>query len=84
MSRGASIDLVVPDDENALIQASGRGHLPVVQLLVARGADVNARVWVARSDARRPGEWRTPSSMARNGRHGGVVGYLASVGAIDP
>jgi len=41
----ASIDRVVPGDENALIQASGAGQLSVVKLLVSHGADVNAPVW---------------------------------------
>jgi hypothetical protein len=31
-----------------LIRASGKGRLEVVKLLVARGADVNARAWALR------------------------------------
>lgn len=81
LDRGAQIDLVVPSDENALIQASGEGHLPVVKLLVARGADVNARVWADSAFERPDGEWRTPMSMARKGRHTAVVEFLRSAGA---
>jgi bla regulator protein blaR1 len=82
LDRGAQIDLVVPSDENALIQASGEGRLPVVTLLVARGADVNARVW-ADSGYERQGEWRTPLSMARRGRHTAVIELLRSAGAQE-
>jgi ankyrin repeat protein len=81
LDHGANVDLVVPGDENALIQASGAGHLAVVQALVARGADVNARVWAERN--RGEGEWRTPLSMARQGRHADVVTFLLSAGARE-
>ena len=37
LDRGARIDEVVPGDENALIQASGNGHLDVV--ISRNGAD---------------------------------------------
>ena len=83
LSRGASVDQVAPDDENALIQASGAGHLDVVKLLVAHGADVNARVWADSGFRQSDGEWRTPLSMARRGRHEDVVAYLRSVGARE-
>jgi ankyrin repeat protein len=91
LDRGASIDLVVPGDENALIQASGEGHIQVVKLLISRGADVNARVWVGNdietiegSQVRRTrGEWRTPLSMARKGRHAVVAALLIEAGAVD-
>lgn len=81
IDRGAEVDLVVPGDENALIQASAAGHLAVVQTLVGRGADVNARVWAEQN--RGAGEWRTPLSMARRGRHAAVVEFLLSVGARE-
>jgi ankyrin repeat protein len=46
LDRGARIDQVYPGYlDNALIQASKYGRLGVVKLLVARGADVNVRVW---------------------------------------
>jgi ankyrin repeat protein len=81
LDRGADVDQVVPDDENALIQASGRGWLPVVETLVARGADVNARVWASAGTGRVTGEWRTPLSMARRGGHATVVEFLLAAGA---
>ena len=80
LDRGARVDDVVPGDENALITASGQGKLDAVKLLVSRGADVNARVFVEANDER-PGEWRTPLSMARREGHRAVVEYLISVGA---
>ncbi len=83
LDRGAHVDLIVPGDENALIQASAHGRLDNVKLLVARGADVNARVWVEQARERSQGEWRTPLSMARRGRHAAVVAFLLSVGARE-
>jgi ankyrin repeat protein/beta-lactamase regulating signal transducer with metallopeptidase domain len=83
LDRGAKIDQMVPDDENALIQASGEGRLNVVKLLVSRGADVNARAWVGRALERPDGEWRTPLSMARKGRHDAIVAFLLEAGARD-
>jgi len=73
----------VPGDENALIQASRHGHLDVVKLLVARGADVNARVWADSAHDGRQGEWRTPLSMARRGNWTAVVAFLLSAGARE-
>jgi ankyrin repeat protein len=83
LSRGASIDLVAPDDENALIQASGAGHVDVVKLLVARDANVNVRVWADSGFRQSGGEWRTPLSMALRGGHDAVAAYLRSVGARE-
>jgi bla regulator protein blaR1 len=82
LDRGADIEQVVDGDENALIQASGSGRLNAVRLLVERGANVNARVWVERT-YRGAGEWRTPLSMARQGRHVQVVAFLQSAGAVE-
>src|SRR5262245_20326586 len=49
LDRGAIIDRIDPGGyQNALIQASGHGRLEVVKLLVARGVDVNGRVWASR------------------------------------
>jgi len=73
--------LVVPGDENALIQASAGGHLSAVRLLVERGADVNMRVWADQSGPGRTGEWRTPLSQARRGGHAAIVAFLLSAGA---
>lgn len=84
LDRGANIDMVVRGDENALIQASGSGHLGVVKLLVSRGANVNERVWADLNyDGQRTGEWRTPLSEARKGRHTAVIEFLISLGARD-
>jgi ankyrin repeat protein len=83
LARGANIEQVVPGDENALITASAYGQLQAVQLLVGHRADVNARVWVERSNFGSQGEWRTPLSMARQRGHQDVVAYLLSVGARD-
>jgi beta-lactamase regulating signal transducer with metallopeptidase domain len=83
LDRGADFEQVVPGDENALIQASGSGKIEGVRLLVSRGANVNARVWADRSYPTATGEWRSPLSMAKRGRHQAVVEYLISVGAIE-
>ncbi|HYP12679.1 MAG TPA: M56 family metallopeptidase [Bryobacteraceae bacterium] len=82
LNRGANIEQVVPGDENALIEASASGHLPVIKLLIDRGANINARVWVEPSKGR-PGEWRTPLSMARRNGHTEAVSYLRSAGARE-
>jgi beta-lactamase regulating signal transducer with metallopeptidase domain len=83
LDRGASINQVVPEDENALIQASAEGKLEVVELLVARGADVNARAWAEGALERPNGEWRTPLSMARKGRHEAIIKVLMAAGAKE-
>jgi beta-lactamase regulating signal transducer with metallopeptidase domain len=83
LDRGADLEQVVPGDENALIQASGSGRLDVAELLVSRGANVNAGVWADRGYASSSGEWRSPLSMAKRGRHQAVVEYLISRGAIE-
>ena len=72
---------MIPNDENALIQASANGRLRVVQLLVSRGADINARVWIEPNPLQPTGEWRSPLAMARQGRHQAVIDYLISLGA---
>jgi hypothetical protein len=79
---------VAPGDENALITASAAGLANVVELLVARGADVNARVWAETlsfggGKVQRGGEWRTPLGMARRGGHRAVAAYLESIGARE-
>ena len=43
--KAASIEQIVPGDEN-VDSGSEAGHLNMVQFLVSRRADVNARVWV--------------------------------------
>jgi len=82
LDRGAWIDQIVPDDENALIQASWGGHLDVVKLLVARGANPNARAW-ADAGINHSGEWRTPLSMALQGKHADIAAFLRSSGAQE-
>jgi beta-lactamase regulating signal transducer with metallopeptidase domain len=82
LNRGAWIDQIVPDDENALIQASWGGHLDVVKLLLARGANANTRAW-AEAGINRPGEWRTPLSMAARGKHDDVAAFLRAFGAHE-
>jgi|GEM_PF-1112621 len=82
LDRGARIAEVVPHDENAMISASAAGRLAVVKYLVSRGADVNSRAWAPGSNDR-PGEWRTPLSMARRHKHEAVVEYLLSAGAAE-
>jgi ankyrin repeat protein len=83
LDRGADVDLIVPGDENALIQASAEGRLAVVRLLVSRRANVNARVFVESAYERPQGEWRTPLTMAIRGRHHDVVAFLRSAGAVE-
>jgi ankyrin repeat protein len=84
LDRGASIDQIVPGEENALIQASETGHLNVVKLLVARGADVNARAEATRWEGNQPIiEWRTPLGMARRNGHKAVVAFLLASGARE-
>ena len=83
LARGANIELAVEGDENPLIQASAAGRLDAVKLLVAHGANVNAQAWADLSGAGRQGEYRTPLSMARRGRHADVVAFLIASGARD-
>jgi ankyrin repeat protein len=77
------VNQIVPGDENALMCASEQGHLPVVQLLVKQGANVNERIWNGRAGRDDEGEWRTAVSQASKNRHTAVVAYLKSVGARD-
>jgi ankyrin repeat protein len=41
LDRGADIDAGVEGDGNALIMASGAGHVDIVKLLLDRGADIH-------------------------------------------
>jgi len=81
LSRGARLEEVVPYDENALITASGEGRLEMVKFLVARGANVNTRLWVDQDQGQ--GEWRSALIFARKGRHQAVVDFLIASGARD-
>jgi ankyrin repeat protein len=89
--QGALVNLVAEGDETALIQASDEGHLDVVKLLVARGADVNLGVWAERTDwdnrnqrlIRLGQELRTPLNRARDEGHRDIVEFLISAGARD-
>jgi ankyrin repeat protein len=83
LDRGASIDLVVPGDENALIQAAWHGRLDVVRLLLERGADPNVRVFEGMAVNRPRGEWRTALSMARRHRHAAIAEALIAAGARE-
>ena len=80
--RGARMEEVVPGDENALCKASEQGKLNVVKLLVSRGANVNARIWVENARGQE-GEWRSPLIMARRGGHQAVVNFLIASGARE-
>jgi hypothetical protein len=53
-----------------------------VRFLVAKGADVNFRVWVEESRDQR-GEWRTPLGMAVRARRDVVAAFLKSSGARE-
>ena len=75
--------LCAAEDENALIQASGQGHLNVVKLLIARGANVNVRAFAQPSFDRPDGEWRTPLGMARRSGHADVVMALVAAGGRE-
>jgi ankyrin repeat protein len=83
LERGANVDVIVDGDENALIQASRAGQLDVVKLLVARGANVNARVWAGAGPGRPEGEWRTPLGMALTNRHRDLAAFLRASGAAE-
>jgi hypothetical protein len=58
------------------------GHLDVVKMLVARGANPNARA-SAEGGLNRPGEWRTPLSMVLRGKNADVAAFLRSSGAHE-
>jgi ankyrin repeat protein len=63
------------------MNAAEGGHLEAVQYLVAKGADINARIYTERYDG--AGEWRTAISQARRNGHTAVVRYLESLGARE-
>ena len=83
MDRGAEVNRIVPGDENALINASGEGHLEIVKILIERGADINEQIDVQISRDTGERELRSALSMARKGSHDEVVSYLLSKGAKD-
>ena len=65
------------------MNAAEQGSLPIVQLLVKRGADVNVRIWSDGSGRDRQGEWRTAVSQAQKNGHTAVVSFLMSAGARE-
>ena len=50
-----------------MIRASEKGHLEVVKLLVARGADVNAQVWASRTSQFVSAEGKTVTGKVSRG-----------------
>jgi ankyrin repeat protein len=75
------VNLAVEGDENPLMNAAEQGHLRIVQLLVEKGADVNARIYSEKYQG--GGEWRTAISQAYKNGHTAVVNYLISKGARE-
>jgi ankyrin repeat protein len=63
------------------MNAAEQGSLPIVQLLVEKGADIHARIWTESYQG--GGEWRTALSQARKNGHTAVVQFLQSRGARD-
>jgi ankyrin repeat protein len=72
LDAGAAVDVGLYK-ETPLMRASGHGYLDTVQLLVARGADLN------RADS----QGHTPLHYAAEGGHHAVVKFLLDTGA-DP
>jgi ankyrin repeat protein len=68
---GASLEQVVPEDENALITASRTGQANVVRLLIGRGANVKSQAF-----------GRTPLAMAQLRNHEDIVDMLRKAGAV--
>jgi ankyrin repeat protein len=56
--------------------ASAYGHADVLQLLIARGADVNARTYER-------GDLRTPLRLARRNGHEAIARILIDAGAKE-
>jgi beta-lactamase regulating signal transducer with metallopeptidase domain len=71
---GADVNQYVPFDETPLINAARHGDLAVVGYLIDHGADPNLAV----RSMNRPGDMRSPLSMAADGQ---VADYLRSRGA---
>ncbi|KAJ7210330.1 ankyrin repeat-containing domain protein, partial [Mycena pura] len=76
LDHGAPIDAIFGDgnypwrDARALQRASGRGHMAMVRLLVARGADLECA-----------GHLGTALGFAVHGRHVDIVRFLLEKGA---
>ena len=85
LDHGADVNAFDPLGRTPLMYAAGSDTLAldVVKLLVARGANVSASVWVDSSSLERQGEWRSPLSMARKGKHASVVAFLLAAGARE-
>jgi ankyrin repeat protein len=67
LRHGVVLDAITKDGCTALWLASREGYLPIVQLLVQGGADIE------RADS----DGETPIVIAREGGHAAVVAYLA-------
>lgn len=74
VAAGSDVNQYVKYDETPLINASRHGNLAVVGYLIDHGADPNLAV----PSGNRPGEMRSPLSMAANRQ---VADYLESRGA---
>jgi uncharacterized protein len=95
LDRGASIDQAALWGDNALIQASANGHLEVVKLLVARGADVNARargvaktvavgnIRMTRKAVKKDGAIQRADDSPKQGEYGTPLGMAARGGHKD-
>lgn len=74
VAAGADVNRYAKFDETPLINAARKGDLALIRFLIDSGADPNLAV----PSGNRPGEMRSPLSMAANGR---VSDYLKSRGA---
>jgi ankyrin repeat protein len=63
--------------QTALHWAARGGHVEMAELLLARGADVDARAWLTTGER----ETTTPLALARQGGHAGLIELLERHGA---
>jgi outer membrane protein assembly factor BamB len=74
LDAGVAVDAPARHGNTALLFAAEKGHLDVARLLVARGADVNARERFFGA---------TPLGAALQGKHSAVALFLLEKGAAD-